>query len=154
MPAVPMSSTCPAFPRPTGAPARQRPLWPCPQLDLPTSWDDYLASLSPNRRQILRRKERSLRREHTVTVTDYDGDRLDEGWGHLLALHEQRWEEGGGVFRDPRSERLQRQFARAMAERQQLWLATLDLDGRPAAAWYGFASGETVYFYQGGRDPR
>jgi len=139
-----------------GHAARQRPLWPCPQLDLPTSWDDYLASLSPNRRQILRRKERSLRREHAVAVTDYDGDRLDEGWGHLLALHEQRWEEGGegGVFRDPRSERLQRQFARAMAEQQRLWLTTLDLGGRPAAAWYGFASGDTVYFYQGGRDPR
>jgi len=102
--------------------------------------------LSPNRRQILRRKERGLRREHTVAVTDYDAERLDEGWGHLLALHEQRWE--GGVFRDARSERLQRQFARAMAEQQRLWLTTLDLDGRPVAAWYGFASGDTVYFYR------
>jgi len=41
-----------------------------------------------------------------------------------------------------------------MAEQQRLWLTTLDLDGRPVAAWYGFASGDTVYFYQGGRDPR
>jgi len=50
-----------------------------PQLDLPTSWDDYLASLSPNRPPILRRKERSLRREHAVVLTDYDAERLDEG---------------------------------------------------------------------------
>jgi CelD/BcsL family acetyltransferase involved in cellulose biosynthesis len=138
-----------------GHAVRQRPLWSCPQLELPGSWDDYLATLSPNRRQILRRKERSLRREHTVALTDYDADRLDEGWGHLVALHEQRWDgAGGGAFRDPRSQDLQRRFAREMAQQQRLWLTTLDVDGRPAAAWYGFASGDTVYFYQGGRDPR
>ena len=41
-----------------------------------------------------------------------------------------------------------------MAEGKRLWLTTLDVDGQPAAAWYGFAWGDTVYFYQGGRDPR
>jgi CelD/BcsL family acetyltransferase involved in cellulose biosynthesis len=138
-----------------GHAARQRPLWICPQLDLPASWEAYLATLSANRRQIVRRKERSLRGSHAFAVTDYGADRLDEGWAHLMALHQQRWEgAGGGAFRDPRSARLQLQFARAMAERQQLWLTTLDLDGQPVAAWYGFASGDTVYFYQGGRDPR
>ncbi len=135
--------------------ARYRPLWSCPRLELPPTWDGYLATLSPNRRQILRRKERSLRRKHAVTLTDYAEDRLDEGWGHLMTLHERRWEDaGGGAFRDPRSERLQLHFARDMAKRKRVWLTTLDVDGQPAAAWYGFTSGGTVYFYQGGRDPR
>ena len=134
--------------------ARQHPLWTCPQLDLPPSWDAYLAMLSPNRRQLLRRKERSLRRDHALAVTDYGADRLDEGWGHLMALHAQRWDgAGGGAFRDPRAEHLQRQFARELAQQNRLWLSTLDLEGRPVAAWYGFASDDTVYFYQGGRDP-
>ncbi len=138
-----------------GHAVRHHALWPCPHLELPESWDAYLATLSPNRRQIVRRKERSLRREHRVEVTDYGVERLEEGWSHLKRLHEQRWEgAGGGAFRDPRSERLQRQFAREMAASQRLWLSTLDVDGQPAAAWYGFASGDTVYFYQGGRDPR
>jgi CelD/BcsL family acetyltransferase involved in cellulose biosynthesis len=138
-----------------GHASRHQPLWSCPQLELPGSWDAYLACLSPNRRQILRRKERSLRREHDVALTDYDEDRLDEGWGHLMALHEQRWDgAGGGAFRDPRSEHLQRRFAQEMVQRKRLWLTTLDVDGQPVAAWYGFASGGTVYFYQGGRDPR
>jgi len=138
-----------------GHAVRHHALWPCPQLELPESWDAYLATLSPNRRQIVRRKERSLRREHRVEVTDYEADRLEEGWGHLKRLHEQRWDgAGGGAFREPRSERLQRQFAREMVEGRRLWLTTLDVDGRPAAAWYGFVSGDTVYFYQGGRDPR
>jgi CelD/BcsL family acetyltransferase involved in cellulose biosynthesis len=138
-----------------GHATRRRPLWSCPQLELPGSWDAYLAALSPNRRQILRRKERSLFRDHAATVVVYEEDRLDEGWGYLLRLHERRWDDaGGGAFRDPRSERLQRQFAGEMAKRKRLWLSTLDLDGQPAAAWYGFASDDTVYFYQGGRDPR
>ena len=133
--------------------ARQRALCPCPELELPASWDAYLATLRRSRRQALRYMERSLRRHHAVALTDYDEDRLEEGWRCLLSLHETRWD-GGGAFQDPRSQGLQRRFAREMAKRKRLWLTTLDLDGRPAAAWYGFVSGDTVYFYQCGRDPR
>jgi CelD/BcsL family acetyltransferase involved in cellulose biosynthesis len=135
--------------------ARSEPLYRCPQLTLPASWDAYLATLSANRRQILRRQHRQLQKDHTVAVTDYGEHRLDEGWRHLMKLHDQRWEEtGGGAFRDPRSEKLQRRFAREMAQRKRLWLTTLDVDGHPVAAWYGFVSEHTVYFYQCGRDPR
>jgi CelD/BcsL family acetyltransferase involved in cellulose biosynthesis len=138
-----------------GHAVRSGPLWTCPRLELPLSWDAYLATLSANRRQILRRKERSLFRDHAAQLVDYDEDRLDEGWAHLLRLHAQRWDHaGGGAFRDPRSARMQREFAGRMAKRQQLWLTTLNVDGQPAAAWYGFTSADTVYFYQGGRDPR
>ena len=138
-----------------GHTARSQALYPCPRLTLPASWDGYLASLSANRRQILRRKQRVLRKSHTVAVTDYGEHLLDEGWRSLMNLHQQRWEgAGGGAFVDPRSEQLQRRFAREMAQRRRLWLTTLDVDGQPAAAWYGFVSDNTVYFYQGGRDPR
>ena len=137
-----------------GHTTRHLPLWSCPRLELPASWDTYLATLSPNRRQILRRKERGLRRDHAVALVDYDETTLDEGWGHLLALHEQRWNGTGGAFRDPRNAQLQRQFAAAMAREQRLWLTTLNVDGRAAAAWYGFTSDDAVYFYQGGRDPQ
>jgi CelD/BcsL family acetyltransferase involved in cellulose biosynthesis len=134
---------------------RRRALWSCPYLELADDWDRYLASLTPTRRQTLRRKERNLQRDHAATVTDYGADRLDEGWSHLMTLHERRWEDsGGGAFQHDGAVRLQRRFAGELAARGQLWLTTLDLDGAPAAAWYGFAWGDTVYFYQGGRDPR
>jgi CelD/BcsL family acetyltransferase involved in cellulose biosynthesis len=136
-----------------GHAVRQQPLFVCPRLELPETWDAYLATLSPTRRQVLRRKERNLHREHAVVLADYGDDRVDEGWRHLLALHEQRWS-GSGAFRDAAVERLQHAFARLMAQRQRLWLSTLHLDGQPAAAWYGFAAEDTVYFYQSGRDPR
>src|SRR5439155_451750 len=85
--------------------AWQRALCPCPELELPASWDAYLATLRRSRRQALRYMERSLRRHHAVALTDYDEDRLEEGWRCLLSLHETRWD-GGGAFQDPRSQGL------------------------------------------------
>jgi CelD/BcsL family acetyltransferase involved in cellulose biosynthesis len=128
-------------------------LWACPSVELPDSWDAYLATLSANWRQIVRRKERNLRRNHAVMVTNYDNEHFEQGWSRLVALHEQRWTgAGGGAFRDSRAERLHRNFARHLAAERRLWLTTLDVDGQPAAAWYGFTDGDTIYFCQGGRD--
>jgi CelD/BcsL family acetyltransferase involved in cellulose biosynthesis len=132
---------------------RRRALWGCPYLELGDDWERYLATLTPTRRQTLRRKERNLRRHHAVAITDYGADRLDEGWGRLVALHQRRWQ-GAGAFQAPHVERLHRRFTAELAARGQLWLSTLDVDGDLAAAWYGFAYRDTVYFYQSGRDPR
>ena len=131
-------------------------LWPCPYLDLPGDWEEYLASVTARRRQALRYMDRSLRRRHAVTITDYNGDRVTEGWDRLVALHERRWatDGGAGAFRDPRVDRLHRRFTAELSARGQLWLTSLDLDGEPAAAWYGLTCGDTVYFYQSGRDPK
>jgi CelD/BcsL family acetyltransferase involved in cellulose biosynthesis len=126
---------------------------PCPYLDLPADWDAYLAALSPSRRETIRRKERRLRRQHTVSVTDYVPERLDDGWRLLRTLHAQRWE-GGGVLAHPRLDHLLRRFTSELAVRDEVWLTTLDVDGAPVAAWYGFAWNDTVYFYQSGRDPQ
>lgn len=134
-----------------GHAVRTAPQFVCPRLALPDSWESYLGSLSATRRQTVRRKERALFREHAATLTDY-ADRVDEGWGHLMRLHDQRWN-GAGAFGDPRVEHLQLAFARAMAQQGRVWLTTLDIAGVPAAAWYGFASDDTVYFYQSGRVP-
>jgi len=136
-----------------GCAIRREALRSCPYLELPSSWEEYLASLSAARRQNLRRKERNLRRNHAVVVVDYGPERLDEGWRRLVALHQLRWS-GAGTFSDPRIEQLHHCFVREAARRGQLWLSTLELDGDPAAAWYGFAHRDTVYFYQSGRDPR
>jgi CelD/BcsL family acetyltransferase involved in cellulose biosynthesis len=132
---------------------RRRLIGRCPYLDLPESWEAYLSSLSAHGRHAVRRKERKLFREHQAVLTDYVPERLDEGWRHLQRLHGLRWG-GGGAFRDAAWGRLNKHFAASLAERGQVWLVTLDLDGTPAAAWYGFALGDTVYHYQNGRDPR
>jgi CelD/BcsL family acetyltransferase involved in cellulose biosynthesis len=132
---------------------RRRGLGRCLYLELPESWEAYLSSLSSHGRHAIRRKERKLSREHDVALTDYGHGRLDEGLHHLQRLHALRWG-GGGAFDDPAVQRLHHRFAAALADQGQLWLVTLDLDGVPAAAWYGFSLGDTVYHYQSGRDPR
>ena len=135
----------------------REPLWACPYLDLAADWERYLGGLTKSRRQALRYMDRSLRRRHSVMVTDYNGDRIAEGWRHLVDLHQRRWtsQEGEqGALSDPAIQRLHLRFATELSRRGELWLTTLDLDGAPAAAWYGFTSGDTVYFYQCGRDPR
>lgn len=136
-----------------GLVTRRRPLEACPYIELPDDWDRFMAGMSRVRRHTIRRKERSLAREHAVTLTDYSADRLDEGWRHLRSLHSRRFTDGG-AFADRRTERLLRRFTEDLARTGELWLTTLDVDGTPAAAWYGFAWRDTVYFYQGGRDPR
>ncbi len=130
---------------------RHRLLWGCPYLDLPASWDDYLSTLSSTRRQTFRRKERKLAREHDVELVEYGAERFDEGWEHLLRLHGLRWEDGS-AFQGAGVD-LHRAFAKRLADLGKLWLFTLNVDGVPAAAWYGFAWDRTVYFYQAGRDP-
>ena len=132
---------------------RRRLIGRCPYLDLPVTWEAYLSSLTSHGRHAIRRKERKLYREHDAVLTDYGQERVEEGWHHLRSLHGLRWGSRGALG-DPAWDRLHRSFAAWLAERGQLWLVTLDLDGAPAAAWYGFALGDTVYHYQSGRDPR
>jgi CelD/BcsL family acetyltransferase involved in cellulose biosynthesis len=139
-----------------GYEVRRQKLWVCPYLELCEDWEQYLGTLTPTRRQTVRRKERQLRREHAISITDYEADQVDVGLRHLMALHDRRWEADGesGAFHDASVRRLHHRFAAELAARGRLWLTTLDIAGEPVAAWYGFAWGETVYFYQGGRDPR
>jgi len=125
----------------------------CPYLALPDSWTAYLSQLSSGRRRGLRRGERVLRREHRVVVTDYGGERFEEGWRCLRDLHLKRWGDAGHLA-TPLMAQLHQRFASLLPPRGTVWLASLDLDGRPAAAWYGFAVGDTVYYYQSGWDPR
>lgn len=136
-----------------GYEVRRQKLWVCPYLELCDDWEQYLGTLTPTRRQTLRRKERQLQRQHEMRITDYDGDRVDEGLARLLSLHERRWEGEGGAFQDPGVRRLHHRFAAELAARRRLWLATLDIAGEAVAAWYGFTWRDTVYFYQSGRDP-
>ncbi len=132
---------------------RSNPLWRCPYLELPKSWEAFESSLGPNLRRNLRRYERQLRQQHDVILTDYGPAQLEEGWRHLQRLHGLRWGDGG-VFGKHAMERLHRRFSAWLADRGQLWMLTLDLDDTPAAAWYGFSFGDTHYAYQMGWDTR
>jgi CelD/BcsL family acetyltransferase involved in cellulose biosynthesis len=68
----------------------------------------------------------------------------------LFALHRLRWGDDSGFL--PRAA-FHREFAAVALERGWLRLWLLELDGRPAAAWYGLRFGGVEHYYQSGRDP-
>jgi peptidoglycan/xylan/chitin deacetylase (PgdA/CDA1 family)/CelD/BcsL family acetyltransferase involved in cellulose biosynthesis len=114
-------------------------------------WAEYLAGRSPNFRQQLGRRERNLARRHQVELRlVQEPGRLPAAMDELFRLHRLRWGDGSAFL--PR-EAFHREFAAVALERGWLRLWLLELDGRPAAAWYGFRFGGVEHYYQSGRDP-
>ncbi len=117
------------------------------------SWEEYLSSRSGNFRQQVRRRERRLHEHYQVTVRLADEASVTTDMETLFRLHAARWREGGSAaFAGPRKA-FHREFAGIALARGWLRLWVLELDGRPAAAWYGFRYGGAEWYYQSGRDP-
>ncbi len=126
-----------------------------PYMPLGLSWEDFLASRSQSFRSSVRRRERALTKsfELTYRLAD-DPARLDEDLDTLYRLHAERWGDATtGVFGGDRG-LMHRELAfEALAQGWlRLWL--LELDGEPAAAYYGWRYGGSEWGMQGGRDPR
>jgi CelD/BcsL family acetyltransferase involved in cellulose biosynthesis len=126
-----------------------------PVLRLPAGeWDGFLAARSANFRQQVRKRERKLAREHALRFRlARDADHLDRDMDTLFDLHEARWAQAGTTAFPEHLRPFHRDLARmALAGRWlRLWFA--ELNGAPAAAWYGFRLGGVEWFYQQGRDP-
>jgi CelD/BcsL family acetyltransferase involved in cellulose biosynthesis len=116
-----------------------------------TGWEGYLKQKSANFREQVRARERRLRQHHEVTYRlASDPERLQSDLDVLFQLHRARW---GDEMTSFRSEPFHREFAAAALSRGWLRLWFLELDGHPAAAWYGFRFSDVEAFYQSGRDP-
>lgn len=116
------------------------------------SWSDYLAQRSGRLRR-LATYERRLARDHAVRYRLADSpDRLQADLDVLFALHAMRWgTQSPGL--GPARRAFHGDFAARALERGWLRLWFLEVDGSPAAAWYGFRFGGAEWAYQGGRDP-
>jgi CelD/BcsL family acetyltransferase involved in cellulose biosynthesis len=124
----------------------------CPTMTLPAGgWEAFLGSRSAHFRQQVRRLERKLVREQDLRFRlAADPDRLDRDMDTLFTLHQARWGETTDFLRDkPFHHDLAREALAAGWLR--LWIA--ELNGAPAAAWYGFRLGGADWSYQQGRDP-
>lgn len=122
-----------------------------PAISLTGGWQRYLESRSANLRQQIRRRERQLRRRHVVRLRLADDPgRLQDDLTALFALHRSRWGRRSPFLR---FEPFHRDFATVALERRWLRLWLLELDDRPAAAWYGLRYAGVESYYQAGRDP-
>lgn len=116
------------------------------------TWEQVLAGYSRNLRQQIRRRERTLRDRHDVQLhLTRQPDQLTGDLDVLLRLHALRWGHAGAFA--GRQGAFHRDFARLALERGWLRLWRLNVDGAPAAAWYGFRYAGQEWFYQSGRDP-
>ncbi len=118
------------------------------------SFEDFLASRSRNFRSQVRRRERRLARGWRVVyrLTE-DPVQLDADMRVLVRLHDARWSSGESKVFTGRRAAFQLDFARRALDRGWLRLWTMELDGRPVAAWYGLRYAGIESYYQAGRDP-
>jgi CelD/BcsL family acetyltransferase involved in cellulose biosynthesis len=118
------------------------------------TWEDFLASVSPNLREQMRARERRLSHDHDVRFRlSQDRRSLNDDLEMLFRLHDARWAGGVSPGFVGRNRDFHREFARVALTLGWLRLWMLEVDGRPAAAWYGFRFGNADWYYQAGRDP-
>jgi len=127
-----------------------------PYIDLAgTDWETYLAGRSRQFRSQYGRKMRTLRREHGVELRRASADTVAADVETLLDLHARRWAglEGVSALADPRVHAFHRELAPTLLDRGWLRLFVIEIDGSPAAAWYGWRLGGRYSYYQAGFDP-
>lgn len=128
----------------------------CWRLELPTSWEDYLRTLSKSHRKQLRRFQRRLFDSgRAVLHTANTAAEVEYALDLLIELHQRRRRSLGqrGCFDSPRFTAFLRDAAREFFEIGQLWLCWLELDSRPVACEYQLLGERTVYAYQSGIEP-
>jgi CelD/BcsL family acetyltransferase involved in cellulose biosynthesis len=142
------------WPEQLGAPVAMSE--PSPVLRVETDdWDAFLSTRTPNFRQQARRFERRLLREDRLKYRRADdAETLERDMETLFDLHRMRWGgEEASEFLAPKTRAFHVEFAHRALERGWLRLWIAELDGRPAAAFYGFRYANAYSYYQGGRDP-
>ncbi|HEX2086427.1 MAG TPA: GNAT family N-acetyltransferase [Solirubrobacteraceae bacterium] len=127
-----------------------------PVLAIEGGWEEWLAGKSSNYRGQVRRMERRLARDHDLRfrLTE-DPASLAADLETLFRLHDLRWEQAGGTAAFDEDRRaFHRDFAARALEQGWLRLWIAEVDGEPAAAWYGLRHAGRDWYYQLGRDPR
>ena len=124
-----------------------------PGLELPSSWDDYLARLSKKDRHELRRKLRRLELVESwrwYCIDDENGvaSRLDE-FLRLMRISDRDKDEYMTVER----ERFFRAMARLTTSLGLLKLFFLEIDGQPVATTLCFDYGTSRMLYNSGYNP-
>jgi len=121
------------------------------ELNLPSSWEEYLQLLSGKQRHELNRKLRRLNEEGDLnygTTSDAKESDIDT---FLRLFRESRQDKA--AFLTSQMESFFRSIARAMAEQRVLRLNILELDKKPVASTMCFDYRDTVYLYNSGYEP-
>jgi CelD/BcsL family acetyltransferase involved in cellulose biosynthesis len=132
----------------------------CPWISLPSTWDQFVETMKREHKSLisnLRRKRNRLNAEHTVEF--FAGPAVGDPLLHVETLAElhrlARMRQGGeGSFGLSEYRQFHDNVVQAMQANNSLYLARLDIDGKPAAAWYGFLVSSVLSYYQSGFDTK
>lgn len=129
----------------------------CPFINLSGHcWESYLSTLGKSHRENLRRRLKELPKRFDVRLEEVrTEEQRRQAMPVLLALHCMRWRGRGGskALHTPPLVSFHEELSRSALQRGWLRLYVLQLDGKPAAAIYGFRYNDIFYFYQAGFDP-
>ncbi|MGE5183250.1 MAG: GNAT family N-acetyltransferase, partial [Acidobacteriota bacterium] len=120
------------------------------------SFDDYLQGLGSSHRYAFRRRLRGLERAFSIELLRVRTEaERGPALATLIELHARRWDGRGRdeAFASPLLVAFHDEVTRLALARGWLRLYVLRLDGRPAAALYGFRYRDVFHYYQAGFDP-
>lgn len=123
------------------------------ELDLPPTWEEYLASLTRKHRYEVKRK---LRRLEAAGKADYRCIAVSPGEGDFMDTFLRLFSLSRGEkasFMTAQMESFFRSLAETMAEIGLLRFGILELDGVPVAMTMGFDYNGSVYLYNSAYDP-
>ncbi len=126
----------------------------CLILDLPPTYNEYVAGLSKSLRYDVRRLEGKALKERGATIEWATQESIGEFADQFFDLHKARWKSRGlpGAFFG-KNERFQRQWMAAGVESGAVIINRLVCEGKSVGSVYAMKHGSTCYFYQAGMDP-
>lgn len=133
--------------------ASEEPEAVTPTVELPDTWEAYVAALPKKYRHELRRKLRNLERAGDVAFESATapGEVAEVVEGLLAMMRESREEKA--AFLTPEREAFFRDLATGLSEHGLARIATLTFDGRPAARIFALQGGGATMLYNSGYDP-
>jgi FixJ family two-component response regulator len=128
-------------------------------VPLPDSWEKFRSGLSANMKEAIRKCYRHLARDgHTFTfrAVSQPAD-IPTSLESLLALHSERAQlkyatRHRDLFAKPSRRAFIADVARLMAERNELRIFELEVDGKVIASRMAFVLGDELYLYYSGYD--
>lgn len=125
----------------------------CPIISLPTTWDEYLSSLSKKQRHEIRRKIRRAERSGQINWYIVNEERdLTIEMEAFIELH-QKSDVDKDEFMDDQMKGFFHAAAQALQEAGWLQLAIMEVNGEKAAAMLNFDYGDSILVYNSGYNP-
>lgn len=120
-------------------------------LELPSSWDDYLRTLNPKQRREIGRKFRRLEEESDINyriIESAKPELLDIFFRLMRVSREDK-----AAFLTPQMESFFRTLAQTMSQAGMLRFGVLEISAEPVAVVMCFDYNDKVYLYNSGYDP-